>query len=82
MNSNEVLSNLEQGNFVEYSLIHKYLGLDFKECMKNFELGRFVRWSKTGNGQNVTVAFRNKGCVELSGIYCLTENGLVLATEL
>lgn len=82
MNSNEVLSNLEQGNFVEYSLIHKYLGLEFSECMEKFILGRFVRWSKTGNGQDVTVAFRNKDCEEFGGVYCLTENGLVLSIEL
>ena len=79
MDSNAVLRNLELGNFVEYSLIHKHLGLEFKDCMKKFDLGRFVRWSKTGNGQDVTVAFRNKGC---DGLYCLTEKGFVLTRDL
>jgi hypothetical protein len=79
MTTNIVCSNLEQGNFVEYSLIHKYLGMEFSECMKKFDLGRFVRWSKVGNGQDVTVAFRKKGC---DGLYCLTEQGLVLTKEL
>jgi hypothetical protein len=79
MDSIDVLISLELGNYVEYSLIDKHLGIEFKDCMNKFDLGRFVRWSKTGNGQDVTVAFKNKGC---DGLYCLTEKGLVLTKDL
>lgn len=79
MDFTTVLSALWQGNYVEYSLLEYYLGLTFKECMKNLQLGRFVKWNKDGNGQNITCAFKNyKG----NGDYCLTKDGIILTSEL
>lgn len=69
-----VLSALWQGYYVDYKLLKKYLGLQFSECMKNLEMSRIARWSKTGNGQDITVMFRRKGAV---GDRCLTERGLI-----
>lgn len=74
MDFTDVLNALWQGNYVEYKLLKKYLGLQFSECMKNLELSRIARWSKNGNGQDITVMFRCKGAV---GEYCLTEHGLI-----
>jgi hypothetical protein len=74
MDFTDVLSALWQGNYVEYKLLKKYLGLQFSECMKNLEMSRIARWSKTGNGQDITVMFRCKGAV---GEHCLTERGLI-----
>ena len=34
MDFTDVLSALWQGNYVEYKLLKKYLGLQFSECMK------------------------------------------------
>lgn len=74
-----VLSALWQGNYVEFSLLEHYLGLTFEECMKNLQFARFVKWSKVGNGQDITCAFKNyKG----KGDYCLTKDGLILTNEL
>lgn len=79
MDFTTVLSALWQGNYVEYSLLEHYLGLTFKECMKNLQLGRFVKWNKDGNGQNITCAFKNhKG----NGDYCLTKDGLIPSNKL
>lgn len=74
MDFTDVLNTLWQGNYVEYKLLKKYLGLHFSECMKNLEMSRIVRWSKNGNGQDITLMFRCKGAV---GEYCLTERGLI-----
>ena len=74
MDFTDVLSALWQGNYVEYNMLKKYFGLQFAECMKILELGRIARWSKNGNGQDITVMFRHKGAV---GGYCLTERGLI-----
>lgn len=74
MDFTDVLSALLQGNYVEYNMLKKYFGLQFAECMKILELGRIARWSKTGNGQDITVMFRCKGAV---GEHCLTERGLI-----
>lgn len=46
MDFTDVLSALWKGNYVEYNLLKKYLGLQFSECMKNLELSRIARWSK------------------------------------
>lgn len=72
MDFTDVLSALWQGNYVEYNMLKKYLGLQFAECMKNLDMNRIARWSKNGNGQDITVMFRCKGAV---GEYCLTERG-------
>nr|DAE05069.1 MAG TPA: vacuolar transport chaperone-like protein [Podoviridae sp. ctfAL26] len=74
MDFTDVLSALWQGNYVEYNMLKKYLGLQFAECMKNLDMNRIARWSKNGNGQDITVMFRCKGAV---GEYCLTERGLI-----
>ena len=74
MDFTDVLSALWQGNYVKYNMLKKYLGLQFDECMKNFDMNRIARWSKNGNGQDITVMFRCKGAV---GEYCLTERGLI-----
>ena len=74
MDFTDVVNALWQGNYVEYKLIKKYLGLHFSECMKILEMSRIVRWSKNGNGQDITLMFRCKGAV---GEYCLTERGLI-----
>lgn len=74
MDFTDVLNALWQGNFVDYKLLKKYLGLQFSECIKNLEMCRIARWSKNGNGQDITVMFRCKGAV---GEYCLTERGLI-----
>ena len=74
MDFTDVLSALWQGNFVDYKLLKRYLGLQFSECFKNLEMGRIARWSKNGNGQDITIMFRRKGAV---GEYCLTERGLI-----
>lgn len=74
MDFTDVLTALWQGNYVEYKLLKKYLGLQFSECVKNLEMIRIARWSKNGNGQDITVMFRCKGAV---GEYCLTERGLI-----
>ena len=69
-----VLSALRQGYYVESNMLKKYLGLQFAKCVKNLDMNRIVRWSKNGNGQDITVMFRRKGAV---GEYCLTERGLI-----
>ena len=74
MDFTDVLNALWQGNYVDYKLLKKYLGLQFSECMKNLEMGRIARWSENGNGQNITLMFRCKGA---AGEYCLTEHGLI-----
>ena len=74
MDFTDALNALWQGNYVDYKLLKKYLGLQFSECMKNLEMGRIARWSKNGNGQDITLMFRCKGAV---GEYCLTERGLI-----
>ena len=74
MDFTDVLNALWQGNYVDYKLLKKYLGLDFSECMKNLEMCRIARCSKNGNGQDITLMFRRKGAV---GEYCLTERGLI-----
>lgn len=74
MDFTDVLSALWQGNYVEYNMLKKYLGLQFAECMKNLDMNRIARWSKNRNGQDITVMFRCKGAV---GEYCLTERGLI-----
>lgn len=74
MDFTDVLSALWQGNYVEYNTLKKYLGLQFAECMKNLDMNRIARWSKNGNGQDITVMFKCKGAV---GEYCLTERGLI-----
>lgn len=74
MDFTDVLNALRQGNYVDYKLLKKYLGLHASECMKNLELGRIARWSKIGNGQHIIVMFKQKGAV---GEYCLTECGLI-----
>ena len=70
----DVLNALWQGNYVDYKLLKKYLGLQFSECMTNLDMARIARWSKNGNGQDITLMFRCKGAV---GEYCLTERGLI-----
>ena len=79
MDFTDVLTALWQGNYVEYIVLKKYLGLQFAECMKNLEINRIARWSKDGNGQDITVMFKRKGA---DGEYCLTKRGLVLTKEL
>lgn len=74
MDFTDVLSALWRGDYVEYNVLKKYLGLQFSECMKNLEMNRIVRWSKNGNGQDITVMFRHKGAV---GENCLTEHGVI-----
>lgn len=74
MDFTDVLSALWKGDYVEYKLLEKYLGLTFEECMKNLELSRIVKWSKNGNGQDVVIMFRRKGA---DGEYCLMERGFI-----
>lgn len=74
MDFTDVLSALWKGDYVEYNMLKKYLGLQFAECMKNLEMSRIARWSKNGNGQDITVMFRRKGAV---GENCLTEHGVI-----
>ena len=79
MDFTDVLSALWQGHYVEFSLLEHYLGLTFGEYMKNLQFARFVKWSKVGNGQDITCAFKNHNG---KGDYCLTKDGLILTNKL
>ena len=74
MDFTDVLGALWQGNYVEYKLLKKYLGLQFSECVKNLEWVELHDGLKNGNGQGIRLMFRRKGAV---GEYCLTERGLI-----